>query len=252
MCDGEMPMQASYGKPGMAPLQVEKMRVALPGFDLCDVSVDICPGRITALLGHNGAGKTTSLRTIMGLVRQDGGRIRFQDGTSLEAEKAFRERIGYVPEEGFYYRQFTIGELIAFTSQFYAGWNPAACERLLAALDLDRHKRIGTLSKGMRMKTGILLAFAHEPSVLLLDEPTSGLDPRSRSEVVKLIRGARQEGRGVLLATHNLAEVEQLADHVMILDHGHVLVDESMAALRARSQREREWSLERFYLELVK
>ncbi len=245
-------MQASIEKPAMTALLVENLSVALPGFDLCNVSVEVCPGRITALLGHNGAGKTTSMRAIMGLVRKDGGSIRFQDGTSQDAEKAFRQRIGYVPEEGFYYRQFTIGELIAFARQFYVSWNASACERLLAALDLDRNKRIGALSKGMRMKTGILLAFAHDPAVLLLDEPTSGLDPRSHFEVVKLIRAAREQGRGVLVATHNLAEVEQLADHVIILDHGRVLGDEGMAALRARSQRERQWSLERFYLELVK
>jgi len=235
-----------------SPLMIENLRVALPGFELSGISVAVRPGRITALLGHNGAGKTTSLRAMVGLIRKDGGSVRFEDGAGNELEKRFRERIGYVPEEGFYYREFTIGELIAFSRRFYSRWDGAACERLLAALDLDASKRIGALSKGMRMKVGILLAFAHDPSILLLDEPTSGLDPRSRAEVVNLICSARAEGRGVLVATHNLAEVEQWADHIVILDHGQVLLDEGMATLRERAERERAWSLERLYLELVK
>jgi ABC-2 type transport system ATP-binding protein len=144
----------------------------------------------------------------------------------------------------------TVREFCAFVSRFYCDWNKELSQQLLQTLDLPGDKKLGQLSKGMRAKVSLVVALSHEPSVLLLDEPTSGLDPRARVEILKLLqRAAHEGGTAVLFSTHNLHEVDQIADRVIIVDRGRVLADESLAALRCRTGSS--WSLEQYYLELV-
>jgi ABC-2 type transport system ATP-binding protein len=117
-------------------------------------------------------------------------------------------------------------------------------------LDLPRDKKLGQLSKGMRTKVGLVVALSHQPSVLLLDEPTSGLDPRAKAEALRLLqRVAHDDATAVLFSTHNLHEVDQIADRVIIVDRGRVLANEGLSNLR--SQNAKSWNLEQYYLELV-
>jgi len=232
------------------PLIVDRLSARLGDFHLDAVSFNIEPGQVTALLGHNGAGKTTTLRLIMGIVRKDSGHVSLSGLDHLRDEKEFKQRIGFVQEESFFYGGMTIAEFCAFVSSFYGDWNRELSRQLLHTLDLPEDKKLGQLSKGMRMKAGLVVALAHEPGVLLLDEPTSGLDPRARVEILKLLQKlAHQDGTAVLFSTHNLHEVDQIADRVIVVDRGRVLADESLAALRRSAGSS--WSLERYYLELV-
>jgi ABC-2 type transport system ATP-binding protein len=234
------------------PLEIENLSVRLDGFSLEEISFRLHPGQVTGLLGHNGAGKTTTLRLIMGMVRKDTGSIRIGSLDHQKDEKAFKRRIGFVPEESYFYNRMTTGELIDFVKGFHQSWNEETCTHLLDILDLRAEKRIGQLSKGIRMKVNLLLALAYEPDVLLLDEATAGLDPRSRIEILKLVRAAAHEhGRAVLFSTHILHEVEQIADRIIILDHGRVLSDENLNRLRNKEQNSGSWSLEKYYLELI-
>jgi len=235
------------------PLVVENLSVAFPRFHLRSISLRLEPGKITGLLGHNGAGKTTTLRLIMGLVRKDSGSVTLGKLDHVVDEKQFKSRVGFVPEDGFFYDRMKVNELVSFARSFYPEWDQQVCEELSKTLDLDTGRRIRELSKGNRAKLSLLLAFAHSSDVMLLDEPTSGLDPRSRSEVLRLIReAASNQGRAILFSTHNLHEVEQLADRIVIIDHGKLLVNDTLDNLRARSGSDSHWSLEQHYLSLVK
>jgi ABC-2 type transport system ATP-binding protein len=232
------------------PLMVDRLSARLGDFHLDAVSFYIQPGQVTALLGHNGAGKTTTFRLIMGIVRKDSGDVSLGGLDHLRDEKEFKRRIGFVQEEGFFYNAMTVAEFVAFVERFYGNWNRDLSERLLRTFDLPRHKKLARLSKGMRMKVALVVALSHEPGVLLLDEPTSGLDPRARVETLGLLQKvAHEDGTAVLFSTHNLHEVDQIADRVIVVDRGRVLADESLAALRRRTGLS--WSLEQYYLELV-
>jgi len=155
-----------------------------------------------------------------------------------------------VPEEGFFYKGMTVAELLAFVADFYPNWDAALCARLAATLHLPMEKRLGELSKGTRTKVALLAGVSHHPHVLLLDEPTSGLDPRSRAEVLRLLKNmARAEGRGVLFSTHNLHEAEQIADRVVVMRNGRVIVNESLVELRGAATGA--WTLEDFCLEVA-
>lgn len=232
------------------PLIVDHLSARLGDFHLHDISFNIQPGQVTALLGHNGAGKTTTLRLIMGLVRKDLGHVSLRGLDHLRDEKEFKLRIGFVQEESFFYGAMTVAEFAAFASSFYCDWNKELSQRLLQTLDLPSDKKLGELSKGMRTKVSLLVALSHEPSVLLLDEPTSGLDPRAKVETLNLLQEAAHEGgTAVLFSTHNLHEVDQIADRVIILDRGRVVADESLATLRHKTGTT--WNLQNYYLELV-
>ena len=232
------------------PLIVDRLRTRVGDFQLDNISFHIEPGQVTALLGHNGAGKTTTFRSIMGIVRKDCGSISLGRFDHVRDEKQFKQRVGFVQEESFFYSGMTVAELANFVSRFYSHWNRDLSERLLQTFDLPRHRKLGQLSKGMRAKAALVLALSHEPTVLLLDEPTSGLDPRSRLETLKLLQTvAHEDGTAVLFSTHNLHEVERTADRVIIVDQGRVLADDSLGALRGSAGSP--WSLEQYYLEMV-
>jgi ABC-2 type transport system ATP-binding protein len=246
--DGDATMPAASARD---PLIVDGLSARLGGFQLGALSFRVEPAQVTALLGHNGAGKTTTLRLIMGLVRKDFGQVSLGGLDHVRDEIEFKRRIGFAQEEGFFYNAMTVAEFCAFVAPFYSGWNEALAWQLLRTLELPADKKLGQLSKGMRTKSGLVAALAHQPGVVLLDEPTSGLDPRARVETLKLMqRAAHEGGAAVLFSTHNLYEVEQIADRLIVVDQGRVVAEEGLAALRrgARSP----WSLERYYLELVR
>ena len=232
------------------PLIVDRLAVRLNGFHLENISFRIEPGQVTALLGHNGAGKTTTLRLLMGMVRKDSGQVSLASLDHVRDEKEFKRRVGFVPEECFFYGAMTIAEFLTFASRFHRDWDSDQMEYLLRTFNLDKDKKLGQLSKGMRMKVSLTAALSHQPDVLLLDEPTSGLDPRSQAETLRLLKMVAHENRtAVLISTHNLHEVEEIADRMILLDQGRVLADESLAALRCSTGES--WNLEQYYLERV-
>lgn len=232
-------------------LTVTNLSVKLKGFELGPLTFSLKTGQVTVLLGHNGAGKTTTMRLLIGLIRKNQGSVKLGTLTH-DDEIAFRNRIGFVPEEAFYYRNMTVGEVVQFTSSFYPDWNNERCQMLGQLLSLDFSKKIRHLSKGTRMKLSLLLALTRDPDVLLLDEPTSGLDPRSRAEVLKMIKSAAHtDGQAVLFSTHNLGEAEQVADHLLVVDRGRIIASEEMAAIQAQIGAGSKGSLESYYLRMV-
>jgi ABC-2 type transport system ATP-binding protein len=198
------------------------------------ISLDVPPGSIFALLGENGAGKSTTMRILAGLLPVDRGDAKVLGLDAYKHAVALRQRVGYVPEKPRYYDWMSARELGWFTAGFHAPGYFERYEKRLEAFKLDSKQQLKTLSKGQYAKVGLALALALEPEVLLLDEPTSGLDLFVRREFLTSMVSLAAEGRTLLLSSHQISEVERIASHVAFLAEGRVLFSGSMDELRRR------------------
>jgi ABC-2 type transport system ATP-binding protein len=208
---------------------------ALDGLDL-----SVPRGSIYALLGRNGAGKTTAMKTLMGLVRPTAGTARVF-GLAAEQSAAsilIRQRTGFVSEERDLYESLTVAELISFTAAFYPRWRADLADRYLRGFDLPPARAVKVLSRGARTKLALLLALCRGAELLMLDEATSGLDPVAAEEVLQtLISHVANEGATVFFASHQIAEIEQIADHVVIIDRGRAVLEGALDDLRQAYRR---------------
>ncbi len=200
-----------------------------------EVSLEVPPGKIFALMGRNGAGKSSLIRMLLGLTPITAGRATVLRLDSAKQHVAIRERVGYVPEAHHMYRWMCIAEVVRFTASFYPTWNEKSCADLIRKFDLDPSKRIRELSRGMVAKVALTLALAHEPRLLVLDEPTDGLDAVVRKEFLEsIVSVAADEGRTVLISSHLLQDVERVADRVALMEEGRIGLVEDADTLKAR------------------
>lgn len=208
---------------------------ALRGVDL-----QVPAGSIFGFLGRNGAGKTTTIKTLIGLLRADGGSASvFGIPTGDETRSvAIRRRIGFVTEDKELYPYMTVEQIIRFTRPFFPKWRDDLERRYLRMFELPPAKKIPDLSKGMRSKLMLLLAIARGAELLMLDEPTDGLDPAATQDVLReLVAVAASEGTTMFFSSHQLSEVELIADHIGIIDAGKMVVTGSLDDMKARYQR---------------
>jgi len=200
------------------------------------VSFEIRKGTLTGLLGRNGAGKTTLLRMINGVFLPDRGSIAVLGGDAA----ASRDRLGYLPEERGLYKKMKVRELLLFLAEI-KGRKPAAAkapaEHWLRRFELWDHRdtKLEELSKGNQQKVQLIGALLHDPDLLLLDEPMSGLDPVNVVLVRRLLLELKAEGRTILLSTHQMAEAEKLAEEIVLIHHGRVVLAGSLGDVRASS-----------------
>ena len=213
----------------MNTLEVRNLRKVYPAFTLQDVSFSVPAGSVTGLVGRNGAGKSTTLKSLLGLVHPDGGEVRFCGMDTAENEKAFKEEIGVVLGGIDFYPKKKLKTITAVTKKFYVNWDEEAYRRYMALFALDEQKRVDQLSNGMRVKYLIALALSHGARLLILDEPTSGLDPVSRDELVQLFKTLVADGqRSVLFSTHITSDLEKCADAIVYIKEGKVYQAASM------------------------
>jgi ABC-2 type transport system ATP-binding protein len=200
-----------------------------------DVSIDLREGEIFALLGPNGAGKTTTLRMLAGLIAPTSGSVRIDDeAMTPDAAPRLRTRIGFLTEAPGLWDSLTVRENLSVYARLYGLGNPAkAVDGVLALFRIsDRAEdRAARLSKGLKQRVALARAIVHQPRIVMLDEPTSGLDPASARDVRELIVGMRSEGRAILLCTHNLDEVDRVADRVAVL-RSRLIADGTPESLR--------------------
>jgi ABC-2 type transport system ATP-binding protein len=231
----------------MSALQLESVSIAFNGHRAVDgLSLKLEPGEVYALLGPNGAGKTTTLNMILGFLKPDSGSIHVDGVDAVADPLAARARTAYLPETVMLHPSLTAIENLTYFA-LLAGRkiNAATARRLLAdaGLQADAHdRRAEGFSKGMRQKVGVAIALAKEARLLLLDEPTSGLDAGAANDLGQVIRAASERGIAVLMATHDLFRVKDVAHRLGILRAGR-LVDERDAATIGPVE------LERLYLE---
>jgi len=195
-----------------------------PFFRLAGVSLRLEAGQVMGLVGANGAGKSTTIRVLMGMVRQDRGSVRVL-GHDLPAEQAAAKReIGFVSEDLRLYGQATLAWHIRLVRSLRPHWDEAYAGELLRRFNLHPDRAVGAFSHGERVKATLLLALAPRPRLLLLDEPTTGLDPVARHEVLtELMEVVRDERRAILFSSHHTQDVEQISDVITFLDRGRVV-----------------------------
>ena len=216
----------------------------LRGLDL-----EVRPGRVTAVVGPNGAGKTTLIKTILGLVRPDAGRVLF-DGERIGEDPAYRARIGYMPQIARFPENLTGAELLAMLRDLRGGDAPTdeeLVERFRLAPQLGKPLR--TLSGGTRQKVNAVMALLFDPDLLVLDEPTAGLDPVSSGTLKDKLRAARQAGKTLIVTSHIMSELEELADDVAFLLDGRVQFAGSLHDLKLQT---RQLNLERAVAEMMR
>ena len=224
-----------------AVIEIEGLRkrfghqTALDGLDL-----RVPAGSVFAFLGRNGAGKTTTIKHLLGLIKADGGAARIFGQTVADpgAGVDIRRRIGFVTEDKDLYPYMTVEGIIRFTRPFFPAWRRELEQRYLDLFELPRGKPIAQLSKGMRSKLMLLLAISHGAELLILDEPTDGLDPAAIEQLLReLVAIAAGQGTTIFFSSHQLADVEQIADHVAIIDRGKTQVCGELDELRTHYQR---------------
>ncbi len=213
------------------------------------LSLDIQPSEIYALLGSNGAGKTTTINLIMGFIEAEQGEVTVKGLNPYTQPKEARKALAYIPENVSLYPYLSGYENLDYFSKLSGNkYGKQSLEQLLVTSGLQQeaiHKRVATYSKGMRQKVGIGVALAKNADVLLLDEPASGLDPAASNELSAIMKQLAQDGKTILMASHDLFRVRETATRIGILHNGQLLQELSAASVTAND-------LERMYLEYMK
>ncbi len=203
---------------------------------LDQVSFEGQRGEVVALLGENGAGKTTALKILLGLLPPDSGIPRVMGLNSNAHGAEIRRRVGYMPDRPALYEWMTVEEIGWFAAGFYPLGYQQRFTHLTQRFELPADKKIKAMSKGMQGKVSLALAMAHEPELLVLDEPTSGLDPLVRREFLESMIDVAASGRTVLLSSHQMNEVERVADKIAIMRGGKLVLFESLEVLKSHVQ----------------
>jgi len=207
-----------------AVIELAGVEKAYRFFRLSDVSLRLEAGQVMGLVGANGAGKSTTIRILMGMVRQDRGSVRVLGHELPDDQAAAKADVGFVSEDLRLYGQATLAWHIRLVRSLRPGWDEPYAQELLRRFNLHLDQAVGALSHGERVKAALLLALAPRPRLLVLDEPTTGLDPVARHEVLaELMDVVRDERRAVLFSSHHTQDVEQISDVITFLDRGRVV-----------------------------
>jgi ABC-2 type transport system ATP-binding protein len=199
-----------------------------------DVSFEVEKGEIFGLLGPNGAGKTTAIRILLDIFKADHGSVSIMGGPMTEEKK---DRIGYMPEERGMYQDIPLDRCLAYLASL-KGLSPAESlpriNSYLERFDLlsSRHKKVKELSKGMQQKAQLITTLVHEPQLIIIDEPFSGLDPINTQMVKDLLHEQRKKGATILMSTHQLHQVEELCDRIVLIDHGRTILYGHLGQIR--------------------
>lgn len=208
-------------------LTVKDLQKKYNNFTLGPINTSFKGGVIIGLIGENGAGKTTFIKSILGIIKSTGKVEIFGHDISTE-EKDVKENIGVVLDNSFFPEVLTANDIDKIMNPLYKNWDPGLFYNLLERFSIPKNKTIKILSKGMRKKLEIAAALAHHPKFLLLDEPTSGLDPVVRKEVLDVFLDFIQdEEHTILLSTHITSDLEHIADYILFLNHGQIVLEET-------------------------
>lgn len=205
-------------------LSVQGITKHYPSFTLRDITFSLPQGKIMGLIGKNGAGKSTTLKSMLNLVRPDSGMIEMFGSSFMENEEYCKQNIGIVLGEIDFYKHKKLYVITEVTKRFYKNWDEEAYQKYLEAFALDPQKRVKELSSGMKVKYMLVLALSHHAKLLILDEPTSGLDPVSRDDLLGLFRHLVKDGeRSILFSTHIISDLEKCADDITYIKDGKLL-----------------------------
>lgn len=216
-------------------IQVENLVKTFDGFRALDgADFHVKKGAIYGLVGPNGAGKSTLIRHLTGIYKQDEGSVLI-DGEPVFENPAAKEKIAYIPDELFYFAQADTMEMKKFYEGIYPNFDAGLFEEIREAFpSIDTRQTIRRLSKGMQKQVAFWLAISARPQILILDEPVDGLDPVMRRQIWSLIlQDVTEHGTTVLVSSHNLRELEDVCDHVGIMNHGKIIIERSLSELQS-------------------
>jgi len=215
-------------------LEVNGLTKHLGNFRLEDVDFTLTEGCITGFIGVNGAGKTTTIKLILGLILKEAGEIKFFGENIQGNEREFKNRIGIVLDDGYFYDELTLMEMKNIIAPAYSNWDNNMFNLNLERFKLQLNQKIGTLSKGMRMKYAIALAISHNADLLIMDEPNSGLDPQVRMELMDILLDYVKDGKSVFLSSHVTSDLDKVADTLILIDKGRIVFSEEKDTLLDR------------------
>jgi len=204
-------------------------------YALSGLTMTVPRGRIVGFLGRNGSGKTTTIKILLDVIRQTSGEATVLGEPT--GSVAIRRRIGFVGEDKRLYSYMTVREIIAFTRSFFPTWRNETETRLLADFELPLGRKVSALSKGMRTKLCLLLSLCRHSELLILDEPSEGLDPVMAEQMLQNLVGQAAEGTTIFFSSHQVAELEQIADHIIAIEKGRVILEGSLDHLRQNFRR---------------
>jgi ABC-2 type transport system ATP-binding protein len=214
-------------------IEVKDLTKRFDGFAaLQGLTMTVPQGAVYGLVGPNGSGKSTLLRHVMGIYHQDAGEVRI-DGQPVYENPAVKARIAYIPDDVFYFPQAGVRDMMQYYKGIYPGFDTERYEKLKEVFRLDEKQPIRRMSKGMQKQAAFWLAMCQRADYMVLDEPVDGLDPVMRRQIWGLLMAdAAERGMTVLVSSHNLRELEDVCDHVGILDHGKLLLERSLSELQ--------------------
>ena len=217
-------------------LEVKNLTKTFGKFTALDqLTMTVPKGAVYGLVGPNGAGKSTAIRHMTGVYRPDAGTVTV-DGEPVYENPAVKARIGYIPDDIFYFPSATLEEMRGYYRGLYPNFDDALFDRLYEVFQLPKKGQIRRFSKGMQKQAAFHLSICTRPELLILDEPVDGLDPVMRRQVMSLILSdVAQNGTTVLISSHNLRELEDICDHVGIMDHGKMLLERSLADMQGNT-----------------
>jgi ABC-2 type transport system ATP-binding protein len=205
-----------------------------------DLNLKLNAGKVYGLLGLNGEGKTTLIRILLGVIPPDAGGILYKESPVSFRSAAYKEEVGYIPEDPFFFGAMRVGELLDFNAAFFRRWDARRAGELLKRFSLDEKAKIKTLSRGMKLRLEMAVALAARPALLVLDDPTSGLDVPTRHDFLQdIIRELADAGTTIFFSTHLVHELERIVDHLFILHRGRLILDEDHETVKNSIRRVR-------------
>jgi ABC-2 type transport system ATP-binding protein len=204
-------------------------------YALTGLTMTVPRGHIVGFLGRNGSGKTTTIKILLDMIRRTSGEATVLGETT--GSVAVRRRIGFLGEDKRLYSYMTVREIIAFTRPFFPTWRVETETRLLTDFELPLDRKVSALSKGMRTKVGLLLNLCRHSEFLILDEPSEGLDPVVTEQMLQSLVQQAADGTTIFFSSHQVAEVEQIADHIIAIEKGRIILEGSLDHLQQKFRR---------------
>lgn len=205
-------------------IELRNVNKTFKGFRLENLSMDVKQGFVTGFIGANGAGKSTTIKIIMNLLRPDYGEVKVFGLDYKHHEKAIKERIGFVFDDNVFYEQVTLNEMKRIIAPAYKQWDDTKFNYYIKKFELPLKKKMKTFSKGMKMKASLAFALSHHAELIIMDEPTSGLDPVFRRELLELLHDLMVNGdKTIFFSTHITTDLDRLADYISFIQDGKLI-----------------------------
>lgn len=209
-------------------LKVENLSKKFDNFELNNISFNLEDGFIMGLMGPNGSGKTTLIKLIMGLLQPDEGKVYFNGKDTSENPKEFKESIGFVYDNLYFYEHLKVKDFMNMISGFYKNFDKEKFENYLLKFNIKKNIKISNLSKGQSIKLMLAKALSHDAKLLILDEPTSGLDPIFRKEMIHILQEELESGdKSIIISTHIIQDLSRAADYITFINNGELVFSEN-------------------------